>query len=126
MRFDFGKISRRSSKMTFCARQGSTSLVSPVDDPEKMVQERILGPSMMLAAEKGTKDIRPPGREEDTSSAKKQITKLQEKETINYDGFLLRSSLQLWFGTRDDAVIPRREVYNIIEILLQEAQDALD
>lgn len=93
-------------------------MVCPVYDPEKISRGRIAGPSMILAVENATKDIRPPGHNRTSRSKKEQMNEFVLKEEIKYDRFYLRSSLQQRSETRCDAVITRQELFNIVEVLL--------
>lgn len=54
------------------------------------------------------------------------MTELLEKERIEYDSRHSRSSLQQRSRTRGDVVIPHREVYKNVEVILQETINILD
>lgn len=124
--FDSGKIARRTSKVPPRTREGIPSLVGPVDDPRKIVQGRLSRPSMMLATENLPKHIHSPGRDENTRSADEHMTEHLEKEGIKCNSRHSRSSLQKRSKTRGDAVSPRREKYNIVEVLFQEGLNKLN
>lgn len=106
--------------------QESPSLVGLADDPEKIIRGRIARPSMVLTAGKAAKDIRLPKRDDNTRSVKVQRIELIQKEGIAYGSLYLRSSLQQRSGTRNDAVIPCRAEYKIVEVLFQKAFDKSD
>lgn len=61
-------------------RQGSPSLVGPAEDPETIIQRRIIGPRMIVAAEKVGEDIRQPRPDKNTFMEARK-TETLEKES---------------------------------------------
>lgn len=116
---------KNGSLITHLTHKSSRSFMDPVSYPEKIARRRVIGTST-VPAQLSASDNHPLERDEKTRSVEEQMMELLQKEEIEYDRRCSRSGLQTQSQARGDAVISPREVYSIVEALLQKSIEKLD